>query len=177
MGDTNNPLLTILALLIGSSVLAAIASNWQESRLKRKAMLADAIQSALQRVEMYYRVRRRSPDGSDDIKLRDRFHQIQEDNTHHTALLEMESPWAGHAYRSFLAALKRTLAPYMAKAWEQDGGGPNVQLKSEDHPNVEKYVQLFTSDGRRLLNPAMRPLMRVRFTLRKFFKENPYESN
>lgn len=173
----NDTLLTILTVIVGSSLLAALASNWQVSRLKRKAMIADAVQSALKRVEMYYRVRRRSPDGSDDIQLRDRFHQIQEENNHHSALLEMESPWAGHAYRKFLGALKRTLAPYMEKAWVNPGGGPNIQLKSEDHPDVAKYVQLFTRDGRRLMNPFMRPIMRVHYWLRKLFKENPYDAN
>lgn len=172
-----NILIGILAAVVGSSVLGAIASNWQESRLKRKAMVATAIQSALQRVEMYYRVRRRSPDESDDIQLRDRFHQIQEDNDYHTALLEMESPWAGYAYRKFLGALKRSLEPYMAKAWKNPGGGPNVQLQAEDRPNVEKYVRLFTRDSRRLMNPFMRPIMRAHYLLRRLFKENPYDAN
>lgn len=174
MSDT---LLTLLTVAVGSSLLAALASNWQENRLKRKAMVADAMQSALKRVEMYYRVRRRSPDGSDDTKLRDRFHDIQEDNDHHIALLEMESPWAGHAYRSFLNALKRVLAPYMEKAWGQKGGGATVQLKDEDRPNVDKYIRLYAHDGRRLLNPFKHVLMRCRFLLRNFFKDNPYESN
>lgn len=174
MSDT---LLTILTVVVGSSLLATLASNWQESRLKRKAMVADAIQSALKRVEMYYRVRRRSPDGSDDIKLRDRFHDIQEENDHHIALLEMESPWAGYVYRSFLSALKRVLAPYMEKAWGQEGGGPTVQLKDEERPSVDKYVRLYAYDGRRLLNPFMHAQMRCRFLLRKIFKDNPYESN
>ena len=177
MANSNDILIGALTVVVSSSVLGAIASNWQESRLKRKAMVADAIQSALKRVEMYYRVRRRNPDESDDIQLRDRFHQIQENNDHHTALLEMESPWAGYAYRKFLGALKRTLAPYMAKAWENPGGGPNTQLQGEDRPNVDKYVQLFTRDGRRLMNPLMRPIMRVQYWLRRLFKENPYDAN
>lgn len=176
MSDINGVLLGVLTIVAGSSVLAAVASNWQESRLKRKAIVADAIQSALKRVEMYYRVRRRSPDKSDDTVLRDRFHAIQEENDHQTALLDMESPWAGFAYRSFLDALKKELGPHMANAWRQDGGGPNIQLKSEDRPNVDKYVQLFSKDARRLFNPFMRPVMRVRFTFRKFFKENPYDT-
>lgn len=175
--NMNDTLLTILTVIVGSSLLAALASNWQVSRLKRKAMIADAIQSALKRVEMYYRVRRRNPDKSDDIQLRDRFHQIQEDNDHHTALLEMESPWAGYAYRKFLDALKRTLAPHMKKAWENPGSGPNVQLQAEDRPNVDRYVRLFTRDGRRLMNPFMRPVMRVHYWLRKLLKENPYDAN
>lgn len=148
MSDINGILLGAVTVFAGSSVLAAVASNWQESRLKRKAMVADAIQSALKRVEMYYRVRRRSPDKSDDVALRDRFHTIQEDNDHHAALLAMESPWAGFAYRKFLNALKKELAPHMASAWQQNGGGPNVQLRSDDRPDVDIVPTRPTEDSR-----------------------------
>lgn len=169
-------LLPALTIVAGSSLLAAFASNWQQARLERKKIVASATLSALKRVEMYYRVRRRLSDNSEDTDLRDQFHKIQEENDLYTAQLEMEAPWLGFAYRRFLTALKRNLAPFMAKAWANPGGGPNVQLASEDRPDVSKYVNLFAKDGRRLFNSFMRPLMRVRYTLRKLFKEDPYES-
>ena len=176
MSDVTNILLATITLIAGSSFLAAIASNWQISRSKRKKMVADAIQSALKRVEMYYRVRRRKADGSDDARLRDLFHDIQEDNDHKLALLDMESPWIGAAYRSFLGALKRELAPFMKAAWSRDGDGADVQLRPESRPDVDKYVRLFSRDARRLFNPFMRPAMRVRYSIRKLIKDNPYDT-
>lgn len=172
----NELLITILTIVTGSSLLAAFASNWQQARQARKKIVASATLSALKRVEMYYRVRRRIAGDAEDTKLRDQFHDIQEENDLYTAQLDMEAPWLGFAYRRFLGALKRKLAPFMGKAWANPGGGPNVQLISEDRPDINKYVDLFAKDGRRLFNPFMRPLMRVRYILRKLFKEDPYES-
>lgn len=174
--EWTNILLAAITIIAGSSFLAALASNWQESRSKRKTMVADAIQSALKRVEMYYRVRRRNKNGSEDDRLRDLFHDIQEDNDHKIALLDMESPWLGAAYRSFLGALKRELAPFMKAAWAKDGDGPDVQLQLESRPDIDKYVRLFSKDARRLFNPLTRPFMRLRYSLRKLFKENPYDA-
>jgi hypothetical protein len=171
-----NEWLTILAVAVGSSLLGAMASNWQSTRLERKKIVAGATMSALKRVEMYYRVRRRLPNNKEDVSLRDQFHAIQEENDHYIAQLDMEAPWLGHAYRRFLGALKRELSSFMERAWADEGGGPNIQLRSEERPDVDRFIKRFAKDGRRLFNPIMRPLMRVRFTLRKIFKEDPYES-
>lgn len=169
-------LITVIAIIAGSSLLAAFASNWQGTRQARKRIVAGATMSALKRVEMYYRVRRRRPKGEDDVSIRDQFHTIQEENDHFIAQLDMEAPWLGLAYRRFLRALKRELGPFMDRAWDKTGGGPNVQLKAEERPDVDRYIQRFAKDGRRLFNPLMRPLMRARYTLRKLFKDDPYES-
>jgi hypothetical protein len=175
--DDWNAVTGIIAVLAGSSLLAAFASNWQSARQHRKEIVAGATKSALRRVEMYYRVRRRRKTGEDDAKLRDMFHEIQEENDHYTTLLDIEAPWLGDAYRRFLGALKKELQPFMTDAWsDQKANGANVQLLSEVRPDVDKFVQRFAKDGRRLFNPLMRPLSRARYSLRNIFKKDPYES-
>ena len=172
-----NTATSIIVVIAGSSLLAGFASNWQKARQHRKEIVAGASKSALRRVEMYYRVRRRSTDGSDDKGLRDLFHDIQEENDHYITLLDIEAPWLGDAYRRFLRALKKELQPYMTDAWKDNkAGGPSVQLQPESKPNVERFVQQFAKDGRRLFNPIMRPLARARYSLRNIFKKDPYES-
>lgn len=164
-----------IGIVAGSTLLGAFATNWQAARQKRKEMVAGATKSALRRVEMYYRVRRRRADKSDDIVLRDMFHDIQEENDYYIALLEMESPWLGDAYRRFLTALKLELQPFMTSAWKPaESGGPDVQLLTESKPDVDRLVRCFAKDGRRLFNPTMRTIARVRFSLRKIFKDDPY---
>lgn len=167
----------VIAVLAGSSLLAAFAENWQGARLKRKEIVAGASKSALRRVEMYYRVRRRRKTSEDDVVLRDLFHDIQEENDHYVALLDMEAPWLGDAYRRYLHAMKAELQPFMTKAWAVGkAGGPDIQLADEDKPDVDQLVRRFSKDGRRLFNPIMRPIARMRYSLRKVIKDNPYES-
>jgi hypothetical protein len=170
-----NWIVITIGIIAGSSFLAAIATNWQAARQHRKEMVAGAIKSALRRVEMYYRVRRRRSTKEDDTILRDLFHDIQEENDQYTALLDMEAPWLGEAYRNFLTALRSELQAYMSSAWApEQSGGPGVQLITEKKPEVDHLVRRFSKDGRCLFNPVMRPLMRVRYSLRKLIKENPY---
>ena len=167
----------VIAVLAGSSLLAAFAENWQSARLKRKEIVAGASKSALRRVEMYYRVRRRRTTGEDDVVLRDLFHDIQEENDHYITLLDMEAPWLGDAYRRYLRAMKTELQPFMTKAWAAGkAGGPDIQLANEDKPDVDRLVRRFSKDGRRLFNPIMRPVARARYSLRKLIKDDPYES-
>ncbi len=172
-----NTATSTIAVLAGSSLLAAFAQNWQKTRQKRKEIVAGASRSALRRVEMYYRVRRRRPTGEDDATLRDLFHEIQEENDHYVTLLDMEAPWLGDAYRRYLRAIKAELQPFMVKAWAPNkAGGPDIQLTGEDKPGVDKLVRRFSIDGRRLFNPLMRPIARLRYSLRKLIKDDPYET-
>lgn len=167
----------VIAILAGSSLLAAFASNWQKARQHRKEIVAGASMSALRRVEMYYRVRRRRATNEDDAKLRDMFHEIQEENDHYITLLDIEAPWLGDAYRRYLCAMKIELQPFMTKAWAANkAGGPDIQIADEDRPDVDRLVRRFSKDGRRLFNPVMRPMARLRYSLRKLIKDDPYES-
>lgn len=166
---------TVVVAIAGTAFVGSLASNWQAARQHRKEIVAGATRSALRRKEMYYRVRRRRPENKDDIALRDLFHDIQEENDQYASLLEIEAPWLGDAYRRFLRALRAELQPFMTQAWAANkAGGAEVQLAGEDQPNVDYLVRMFAKDGRRLFNPLMRPLMRVRYSLPKLFKDDKY---
>lgn len=169
-----DPWLVIIGIIAGSSLLAAFATNWQGARQHRKEVVAGATKSALKRVEMYYRLKRRVPSGDDDVNIRDALHDVQEENDYYVALLSIEAPWLGNSYRNFLTAIKRELETYMREAWLEKGKGPSVQITKKERPNVGRYVDIFTADSKRLFNPLMRIWMRIRYSLRKVFKENPY---
>jgi hypothetical protein len=165
----------IAVAVAGTAFVGSLVTNWQSARQHRKETVAGAIRSALRRKEMYYRVRRRRADGSDDVALRDLFHDVQEENDQYASLLDIEAPWLGDAYRRFLSALKVELQPFMASAWAgNNAGGASVQLAGEGQPDVDQLARRFAQDGRRLFNPIMRPLMRTRYSLRKFLKEDKY---
>lgn len=166
---------TVVTIAAGSSLLAAFASNWQAARQHRKEIVAGAIKSALRRRELYYRVRRRRSMGEDDTMLRDLFHEVQEDNDHYKSLLDIEAPWLGDAYGRFLKAIKAELQPYMTEAWAgEKAGGAGIQLASEKQPQIDQLVKMFAQDGRRLFNPFMRLIMRVRYSLGKHLKDDKY---
>ncbi len=170
-----NAATSVIAILAGSSLLAAFAANWQAARQHRKEIVAGASRSALRRKEMYYRLRRRRAGGEDDVALRDLFHDIQEENDQYITLLDIEAPWLGDAYRRFLNALKKELRPFMTAAWAADkASGADVQLLKESQPGSDSLVRLFAKDGRRLFNPLMRLVMRTRYSLRKVFKKDKY---
>jgi hypothetical protein len=167
-----NAATSVIAVIAGSSLLAAFAGNWQSARQHRKEIVAGATRSALRRKEMYYRVRRRRDSGEDDVTLRDLFHDIQEENDQYITLLDIEAPWLGDAYRRFLTALKAELQPFMTQVWApKKAGGADVQLLKEDQPEVDRLVRLFAQDGRRLFNPLMRPIMRAHYSLCKNYKD------
>lgn len=168
---------TVAVVAVGSSLFASFSANWQAARQHRKEIVAGASRSALRRLEAYYRLRRRRADGSDDTTIRDLLHDIQEENDHYKTSLDVEAPWLGDAYRKYLAAIQRELRPFMVSAWDQNSaGGPDFQFGSDRRPEVDRYVRLFAKDSRRLFNPIMRVLMRLRYSSRNLIKDTKYES-
>lgn len=165
---------TLIAILAGSSVLAAIASNRQKIHQHRKEVIAAASKSALKRVEMYYRLRRRNKDGSEDSKLRDLFHDIQEENDYYMGVLEMEAPWLGESYEKLLSSIEQLIQPFITKAWVDGADGADAQLSGEIQPETKRLMKVFTRDSRRLFNPLMRPLIRIKYTINNFFRKDGY---
>ena len=79
MNDNLTLAIQLLTVVLGSSVLVAIVKNSQENQLKHKKIIAEASKSVLKRVEMYYRIRRRTKNPDDIIAIRNMFHQVQEE--------------------------------------------------------------------------------------------------
>lgn len=156
---------TLLIALLSSAVLTAVVKNSQVQAAKHKELVAAASKSVFKRVEMYYRIRRRTKDASDVIKIRDTFHQIQEENEYYRVLLATESKWHGERYALYINAIKELTKGQTQEAWKQRPFGPDAEVKSEHRPNHKRIDELsmqFAKDSRRLMNPFMRPWMRIR---------------
>jgi uncharacterized protein with PIN domain len=155
----------LLAALVGSSVLVALMKNSQENERKHKEIIANASKSVLKRVEMYYRIRRRTNQRDDVINIRNIFHEIQEENEYYKTLLVSESKWHGERYSLYITAIQKLTASETQKAWKQKPFGPSAEIGPKDRPDYKRINELsmqFAKDSRRLTNPFMRILMRVR---------------
>jgi len=170
----SNWTVAIGSAVIGSALLAAFVANWQKSRQYRKETVAAATKSALRRLEMYYRVRRRTGEKADDVFLRDLFHEVQEDNDYYIALLDIMSPWLGESYRQFIRSLQAELKPFMSSALKDDRLGPLGAMGDEPKPQVNELIKQFTKDSRRFFNPLMRPFMRLGYSISNLKKEKRY---
>lgn len=173
--DTVQLLTTITGSAVIGTIAGAVIANYGKVRLEQKKLIAGATKSALKRVEMYYRVRRRTSESTDTIALRDQFHLIQEENSYFSSLLYAEAPWLGVAYDKFIVALKRQTTSLHQMAWDEDPIGPSGSLIDIQHPQVEKYREQFAKDSKRFFNPIMRAWMRIKYSLRKLFKESTYD--
>jgi len=166
--DSNNYTEIVATLLIGllsSAVLAAVVKNSQAQAAKHKELVAAASKSVFKRVEMYYRIRRRTKDTADVIKIRDMFHQIQEENEYYRVLLATESKWHGERYALYIKAIKKLTEQQTQEAWKQRPFGPDAEVKPEHRPNharIDELSMQFAKDSRRLMNPLMRGWMRLR---------------
>ncbi|WP_298957220.1 hypothetical protein [uncultured Campylobacter sp.] len=156
---------TLLVSLLSSAVLASVIKNIQDQATKHRELVAAASKSVFKRVEMCYRIRRRTKNTSDIIKIRDMFHQIQEENEYYRVLLTIESKWHGGRYTLYIQAVKELTEQQIQEAWEQQSFGPNTEIEPENKPNhaqIDKLSTQFAKDSRRLMNPLMRSWMRLR---------------
>jgi hypothetical protein len=180
MNDNIVVALNALALLIGSSLLAAILNNSRKASIEHKKLVADASKSVTKRVEMYYRIRRRTKESEDVIAIRNHFHQIQEENAYYKNLLISESKWHGERYILYISAIQRLTADCTREAWKQRPFGPDVVIKPDEQPDMKRVNELslqFAKDSRRLMNPVMRIIMRLRdsWLIKKAWKITVYE--
>ena len=181
MSDNIVPALNILSLLLGSSLLVAVLNNSRKASVKHKKLVAEASKSVTKRVEIYYRIRRRTKDSDDVRAIRNLIHQTQEENAYYKNLLISESKWHGERYVLYISAVQKLTADSMRDAWKQRPFGPDVTIKPDEQPNIKRINELslqFAKDTRRLMNPVMRIIMRLRdsWLIAKFWKITAYES-
>lgn len=172
--------INILSALLGSSLLVAILNNSRKASIEHKKLIAEASKSVLKRVEMYYRIRRRTKLIDDTITIRNMFHQIQEENEYFKILLICESKWHGGRYSLYISAIQKLTYEQTQKAWKQKPFGPDAEIDSKHRPNHKRINELsfqFAKDTRRLMNPIMRILMRIRdsWLVKKIWKITVYE--
>jgi hypothetical protein len=170
----------VLSIIAGSSVLVAYIKNSQLNRRKHKELVAEASKSVLKRVEMYYRIRRRTKDPADIISIRNTFHGIQEENEYFKTLLKSESKWHGNRYEMYINAIQKLTGDHIRQAWIQKPFGPDAEIKSNhrpDHQKIDLLSAQFALDCRRVINPVSRIWMRIRdsFLVTKLWRVRAYD--
>lgn len=171
----------VLSLILGSSLLVALVKNAQSKSTEHKKLVAEASKSVFKRVEMYYRIRRRTKDKDDVVSIRNLFHQIQEENEYFKTLLISESKWHGERYALYISAIQKLTAEETRKAWKQRPFGPDAEVQPEhrpDHLQINQLSLQFAKDTRRLMNPIMRIAMRFRdsWLIKKFWRIRVYDT-
>lgn len=167
---------TLVGIILGSSVVAAIINNfvswYRDRRKERKELVAMANASVLKRVELCYRIRRRAK--GEDTAIKNRTHDIQEENEYYRSLLLVESRWYGERYALYLKAIKRLTCDAMKESWKKVG---KLSAEMEDeiklnHEKIEELSRQFSLDSRRFLCFPKRVLMTVHD---KFWKVRKYD--
>lgn len=150
--------------LYGALIAAAVAiinsavGRIHEQNNRRRDLYSAAYMAALEWCEGVYRVRRRNPDGSDDYKLVERFHELQERIAAHEGWIAMESAELGEAYRTFLNEVTSACAPLIRDAWSRLGRPPTEPTPPEEaNPKLENAKGEFTEAVRRHMAPWWNP--------------------
>ncbi len=172
--------LRFLSLIAGSTVVVAYIKNSQLNKRAHKKLVSEASKSVLKRVEMYYRIRRRTKSSEDLISIRNIFHQIQEENEYYKTLLMSESKWHGERYQLYITAIQELTRDSLRNAWMKKPFGPAVEIKVDerpDHAKINRLANQFSKDCRRLMSRTMRILMRLRDSgvIRKFWAIKVYD--
>lgn len=156
----------IVPLVLSSSLIATIINHFivghRDGRKERKELIAKASASVLRRVELCYRIRRRT-DG-EDAEIKNLAHEIQEENEYYRCLLRVESKWYGDRYSLYLESVKELTGESMNKAWKKQGD-PSVDMEDDiklNHRKLNRLAKQFSLDSRRFLHPVRRFLTAVR---------------
>lgn len=176
--------LTLLIALLGalgaSGIIVQIVKNAQKLNMAHREIIAEASKSVLRRVEMYYRIRRRTTSDEDVINIRNLFHSVQEENEYFKALLVSRSKWHGQRYVMFIEAIQKLTREHTRDAWKQRPFGPDAEIKAADRPNHKRINELsiqFANDSRKLMNPFTNAWMSLRDSkfVQNFAKVNRYD--
>ncbi len=149
----------IIALLAGGSV-GALISYYKSTRLHKKEIVAKATETAIARVEILYKVLRRTKDksllASDELAIRNEMHEIQKKTDFYLSILKSESAWLGASYEKLIEGIKKETEPKLQEGWKQKPKGVGVQLKGYSHPVIKPLRDSFTKDVQRFFNPIKR---------------------
>lgn len=161
MNIDQDVLLQIITILLGSSILATIFAGHFKRETEKRKIVAEATKSALSRVEMYYRVRRRFENKEDETSIRDKFHSIQEENDYYKSLLLAESQWFGVCYAKFLQCVKDATNKKINQAWQKAGEGPGAVLDGDDHIIIANLTNKFAKDSKKYTTTRWRVLKHI----------------
>ena len=175
---TGKVLLFSAAVSASVSLCVALFTHQREVLFKRKELVSLAYQTALARVEMLYRIRRRSTDKrheeSDKMDIRNRFHKVQEDTTYYSTILTLESERLGEAYNKLIRKIGQEIGEKTQLAWRGDDGITKSQADIFDMAIIKKEEDAFLKEASRFTSGFWR---RLHIWLRnKHDKNKEYET-
>ncbi len=139
----------VLVAIVSSSLVTLLLTRYFEAMTEKRKLFADAYKTALAWQEMLYRVRRRAAGISEERKLVERFHQLQEEIDYYQGLVSTESEALGLSYERFVNRVKSENNRLIQEAWESPIQRPKSGiLKSEKHPNTLAVGKSFLKDTR-----------------------------
>lgn len=149
----------VTAVLSGGLIGGGI-SYYQTNRLRRKQIVAEAFETALARVEVLYKIRRRTTDkrllSEDELDIRNEMHEVQKKTDYYIGILNAESAWLGASYERLVDDIKTATDGLFREAWKGKPKGAGAELMSAKHPQLKDARKRFTKDTRRYFNPIKR---------------------
>lgn len=156
--------LTVGIILAALTAACAFAFNQAAAaRDRRRTLYSEAYQTALEWVELVYRVRRRQRGQEDE--LIDRYNHLHARIKYFQGWLHTESPALGRSYRSFSQAVRDESMQLIEKAWTQHPDSALGQFDVRTHPTADKPLRAqFLRDATDSLsfNPLVRAAVKWR---------------
>jgi hypothetical protein len=121
-GGENLVVVVLLAVLpIMGALFGGALGRWADARNRRRDQYADAIRVLVRWAEYPYRIRRRSSNDRDELRmLIDMGHDLQEQLQCHRTWIGAECLWLGDEYGDAVARIKSGAREAIADAWRAD---------------------------------------------------------
>lgn len=166
----------ILAAIISGGLIGGVITYLQVNRFRRKQMIAEALETALARVEVLYKIRRRTKDKKllpeDELAIRNEMHSVQQKTDYYIGILNTESAWLGDSYDQLVKYIKAETEELFRKAWKEKPKGVGAELKDAEHPKIGKAKEKFINDTRRFFNPIKRLYFGTAFRIKRWTDRN-----
>lgn len=166
----------VVVAIISGGLIGGIITYLQVNRFRRKQIVAEALETALARVEVLYKIRRRTKDKKllpeDELAIRNEMHSVQQKTDYYIGILNTESAWLGDSYEQLVSSVKAETEELFRKAWKEKPKGVGAELKDAEHPKIGKAKEKFITDTRRFFNPIKRLYFGTIFKIRKWAERN-----
>lgn len=159
----------LLAATLSGSLVGGLISYYKTSRMRQKQVVAEAFETALARVELLYKVRRRTDNkellAEDELAIRNEMHAMQQKTEYYIGVLNAESGWFGASYEKLVGSVKAATENLFRDAWKKQPKGVGAELKGAKHPQITLARKEFIKDTQRYFNPIKRLFFTTKFRI------------
>jgi len=132
------------------AILLSSVGRKREQKDRRKTLYSEAFQAVLAWEEGLYRVRRRAADGSEDLEIKNRFHDLQELIAYYYGWLSIESAELGTSYNTLVNTVKHECEPLLQHAWADPPQALNRPTPPDArHPTLQQAKDAFLREVRK----------------------------